>query len=120
LRSAAADILASATSDRVTLTVRYSTYAPSDVTVGYWLKGTRGALQLGTEREHFAATGLVHLSERLDAGAMAKARAARAFIVSLKVPAAPAYCDRYAIRRLTLRRVRDGQTEWLRPNSASG
>ena len=36
---------------------------------------------------------------------MAKARAARAFIVSLDVRAAPSICDRYAIRRLTVRRL---------------
>ncbi len=120
LRTATARIIASETHDSVSLAVRYTSYAPSEVTVEYWLKGGRGSLQLGKVRERFAAKGLFHLSEHLGARAMAKARAARAFIVSLDVPAAPSYCDRYAIRRLTLRRVADGQTEWLTPDSASG
>ncbi len=108
MRSAAARIVTSPTHDSVSLTVRYTSYAPSEVTVDYWLNGGRGSLQLGTARERFAEKGLLHLSEHLSARAMAKARAARAFIVSLDVPAAPSYCDRYAIRRLTLRHVLDG------------
>ena len=119
MRSAAARIVTSTPGDSVNLTVHYTSYAPSEVTVDYWLKGSRGSLQLGKARERFTEKGLLHLNEHLDPGAMAKARAARAFIVSLDVPAAPSFCDRYAIRRLTVRRLTGGQTDWLAPDSAA-
>ncbi len=90
-----------------------------EVPVDYWLKGGRGSLQLGKARERFTEKGLLHLSEHLSAGAMAKARAARAFIVSLDVPTAPSICDRYAIRRLTVKRLAGEQTDWLAPGPAA-
>ncbi len=119
LRTAAARIVTSTTHDSVNLTVHYTSYAPSEVTVDYWLKGGRGSLQLGKARERFTEKGLLQMSAHLDPRAMAKARAARAFIVSLDVPAAPSFCDRYAIRRLTVRRLSGGQTDWLAPDSAA-
>jgi len=119
LRTAAARIVTSTPHDSVSLAVRYTSYTPSEVTVDYWLKGGRGSLQLGKTRERFNERGLLHLSAHLSARAMAKAQAARAFIVSLNVAAAPSFCDRYAIRRLTVRLPAGGQTEWLAPDSAS-
>jgi hypothetical protein len=119
LRSAAARVVTSTPHDSVSLTVRYTSYAPSEVSVDYWLKGGRGSLQLGKARERFAEKGLLRLSEHLSARAMAKAQAARAFIVSLDVPAAPPLCDRYAIRRLTVRRPTGGQIDWLTPGSSA-
>ncbi len=119
LRTAAARIVTSTPQDSVNLTVHYTSYSPSEVTVEFWLKGGRGSLQLGRAKERFTERGLLHLSEHLNSREMAKARAARAFIVSLDVPAAPSSCDRYAIRRLTVRRLSGDHTDWLAPDPAS-
>jgi hypothetical protein len=120
LRSAQARVVASAPTDTVRLRIRYTAYAPSQVRVDYWLKGGRGALQLGQLSEHLSEAGLLRQSEHLSPHAMAKVGAARAFIVHLAVPDTPSFCARYGTRRLTVKHLLDGQSAWLAPDASAG
>jgi hypothetical protein len=112
LRSADARATASIAHGSVRLTIHYTAYEPTAVTVAYWLKGGKGSLKLGETKKHFSEQGTFRTSEHLGDLAMAKVRAARAFIVSLDVPATPSYCDRYSTQRLTVKRVRSGRATW--------
>jgi hypothetical protein len=113
LRSADARATASIAHASVRLTIHYTSYEPTEVTVAYWLKGGKGSLKFGETRRHFSERGTFRVSEHLDDSAMAKVRAARAFIVSLDVPATPSYCDRYSTQRLTVKKVRGDRATWL-------
>ena len=106
--------------NKVRLVIRYTTYAPADVDVGYRLSGGKGSLKLGEAREHFARRGLFHLTEKLSKAEMARVRAARRFTVELDIPAAPSFCRRYETRHLTTKRSAHGQVVWLQSGSVFG
>lgn len=115
LHTAESQVAASAAHGVVQLTIRYTSYTPTNVSVNYWLKGSKGSLQLGETKRHFARKGVfreeAHLSER----AMSKALAARVFIVQLDIAAAPSYCAKYSTQRLTAKHAAGGHATWSRP-----
>jgi hypothetical protein len=115
LHTAEAHVAASATPGVVRLTIHYTSYAPTTVSVNYWLKGSKGSLQLGETKRHFSRRGVfredAHLSER----AMGKVLAARTFIVQLGIPAAPSDCEKDSTQRLTSKQVAAGRATWSRP-----
>jgi hypothetical protein len=115
LHTAEASVAAAATPGVVRLTIHYTSYAPTNVSVKYWLKGSKGSLQLGETKRHFSRQGVfredAHVSER----AMSKVLAARTFIVQLGIPAAPSSCDKYSTQRLTTKHVAGGHATWSRP-----
>ena len=80
---------ASASHGTVRLTIRYTTYAPTQVSVDYWLKGSKGALHLGETKGHFARQGVFREDAHVSDRAMTKVLAARSFIVQVGIPAAP-------------------------------
>lgn len=99
LRTAEPSVVAQLGQSTLRLSLHYTTSTPTRVGVDYWLRGGKGTLQLGSASKHFGNQGVLHLSRHLDEREVAKVRAARVFIVHLKVPAAPTSCNRY----LTLR-----------------
>jgi hypothetical protein len=115
LHTAEASVAASATQGVVQLTIHYTSYVPASVTVGYWLKGGKGSLQLGETKRHFARQGVFRESTHVSERAMGKVLAARTFIVQLEIPAAPSYCAKYSTQRLTAKRVSGGHATWSRP-----
>jgi hypothetical protein len=120
LRTARARVFTYTAQERVRLVIRYTSYTPAEVHVDYRLSGTRGSLELGEARGHFARRGLFHLTERLSKVEMAKVRAARRFTVDLDIPAAPSFCRRYETRHLTVRRSVHGQAVWFQSDSIFG
>jgi hypothetical protein len=116
LHSAEAQVTASVTHDVVGLTIHYTATTPTNVTVDYWLKGSKGSLHLRQTKKHFASQGVFRNSEHLSDRAMAKVRAAHAFVVQLDIPAAPAFCARYATQRLTVKHTTGNQATWSRAN----
>lgn len=116
LHTAEANVAASAAHGVVRLTIHYTSYTPTDVTVDYWLRGSKGSLQLGEAKHHLAQQGVLHEEEHISDRAMSKVLAARAFIVQLDVPAAPSSCDRYSTQRLTTRHMAGGHATWSRPS----
>lgn len=115
IHTAEAHVAASASHGVVQLTVRYTSYEPADVTVGYWLKGGKGSLQIGQAKRHFSRQGIFRDEEHVGDRAMSKVLAARAFIVQLDIAGAPPSCDRYSTQRLTARHGSGGHASWSRP-----
>lgn len=115
LHTAEAHVTTSATHGVVRLTVRYTSYIPTSVTVDYWLKGSKGSLQLGETKRHFGRQGTFREDAHVGDHAMSKVLAARTFIVQLGIPAAPAYCEKYSTQRLTAKRVSGDHATWSRP-----
>jgi hypothetical protein len=115
IHTAEAHVAASASHGVVQLTVHYTSYEPADVTVGYWLKGGKGSLQLGETKRHFTRQGIFRDEEHVSDRAMSKVLAARAFIVQLDIAGAPSSCDRYSTQRLTAKHGSGGHATWSRP-----
>jgi hypothetical protein len=116
LHTAEAHVTASAAHGMVQLTVHYTSYTPAYVTVNYWLKGSKGSLQLGKTKRHFAQRGVFREEEHVGDRAMGKVLAARAFMVQLGIAAAPSSCDRYSTQHLSAKHVAGGHATWSRPN----
>jgi hypothetical protein len=120
LRTARARLFTYSSQNRVRLVIRYTSFAPADVSVDYRLMGGKGALKLGSARQRFAKKGLFRLNERLTEGEMEKVRAARRFTVSMTVPEAPRYCHRYDTRHLTVKHSIHNQVVWFQSDSIFG
>jgi hypothetical protein len=115
LHTAEANVSASAARGVVRLTIHYTSYTPTSVNVDYWLKGSKGSLQLGETKRHFGRQGVIHAEEHVSDHAMSKVLAARAFIVQLGITGAPSSCDRYSTQHLTTKHGGDGHATWSRP-----
>jgi hypothetical protein len=120
LRTARARVFTFTAHDKIRLVVRYTSYAPADVIVGYRLSGGKGSLTLGEATDRFAKKGLFRLTEKLTKAQMAKVRAARRFTIDLDIPAAPSLCRRYATRHLTTKRTVHSQVVWFQSDSIFG
>jgi hypothetical protein len=115
LHTAEAQVAASATPGLVRLTIHYTSYAPTNVSVKYWLKGSKGSLQLGETKRHFSRQGVFREDAHVSDHAMSKVLAARAFVVQLGIPAAPSSCEKYSTQRLTAKHVAGDHATWSRP-----
>jgi hypothetical protein len=115
LHTAEAQVAASASRGVVRLTIRYTSYAPTDASVDYWLRGSKGALHLGDVKRHFGRQGVFREDEHISDRAMSKVLAARAFIVQLDIAGAPSFCDRYSTQRLTVKHIAGNHATWSRP-----
>ncbi|HEV7400488.1 MAG TPA: hypothetical protein VGN84_09475 [Solirubrobacterales bacterium] len=115
LHTAEAHVDASSAHGVVRLTIHYTSYTPTNVSVDYWLKGGKGSLQLGETKRHFARQGVFREDAHVSDRAMAKVLAARAFIVQLDIPAAPSFCAKYSAQRLTAKHVAGSHATWSRP-----
>lgn len=115
LHTAQAQVAASATPGVVRLTIHYTAYAPTSVSVKYWLKGRKGSLQLGETKRHFSRQGVFREDTHVSDHAMGKVLAARAFVVQLGIPAAPSSCEKYGTQRLTAKHVAGDHATWSRP-----
>ncbi len=112
LSSAVATVSATANKNKVRLQVRYTTSSPTAVTVEYGLHGSKGSLFLGGQRKQFARQGVLRLTRNLTEAQMAKAMAAKAFTVRLRVPAVPGYCKPFFDHRLDRRHATPSGLRW--------
>ncbi len=115
LHTADAHVDASAGHGMVRLTIHYTSYTPTDVTIDYWLKGSKGSLQLGQTKRHFGRQGTLHEDAHVSDRAMSKVLAARTFVVELGIPATPSSCAKYSTQRLTTKHGGGGHATWSRP-----
>jgi hypothetical protein len=116
LHTADAQVTASAAHGVVQLTIHYSSYTPTSVSVNYWLKGSKGSLQLGETKRHFGRKGVFREEAHLSEHAMGKVLAARTFIVQLDISAAPSHCAKYSTQRLSTKHVAGSYATWSRPS----
>jgi hypothetical protein len=115
LRSAQPSVAVQFGHGNVRLTLRYATQKPTKAGVVYWLKGSRGSLQLGSVSRHLGERGVIRLNSHLDEREMTKVRSAHAFLVSLDIPDAPAHCSRYLTLRLTAKHQLAKRETWSLP-----
>jgi hypothetical protein len=110
-------VIASERKDAVRLLVDYTLKKATKVDVKYWLKGSRGALQLKPLRRRMSRHGSLYGVEHLNLREMSKVRAARAFVVDLDMATTPSSssCERHRTRHLTARRGRRYRTVWSEP-----
>jgi len=110
-----ARVVAAERRDTVLLRVDYPSKKAKRVRVKYWLRGSRGALQLAPLRQRTSRRGSLRGVERLSAKEMSKVRAASAFVVDLELAGMPSYCDRYGTHHLTARQRRGDRMVWSEP-----
>jgi hypothetical protein len=79
-------------SDQVRLTVRYQTYAPTQVTVGLKLQDHQGAVAIEHTTKHLGPKGVLHLTTKLGSAVMERALTASEFDVSLRAAETPGFC----------------------------
>lgn len=121
LRTASARVFISAAHDKVKvrLVLRYTAFAPTEVAVSYRLKGGKGSLQFDETRKHFTQRGVFRATETLNDTQMNRVLAAKSFEVQLRVPAAPALCNRYYSKHLTTKRGGPSHAVWSEPDLSS-
>jgi hypothetical protein len=92
VRTAESSITTLPASDRVLLTVRYETYAPSTISLGLKLKDHKGSLKIERATKHLGNKGVLHLSSKLSDAEMERAAKAQEFNVALRALNTPGYC----------------------------
>jgi hypothetical protein len=113
LSSAEATVFASPNHGNVRLQVRYSTSAPTAVSLDYGLHGAKGSLYLGATKKKLGRKGVLHLSKSLTEAQMAKVMAAKGFTVRLRVADVPGYCQAFFDHQLDVRRATPSGLTWL-------
>jgi hypothetical protein len=99
LEDARASFTAALGAGQVRLRVHYRAFEASQVVVDARLRGAKGALHLGTDREAFHRAGVYRYSFDLGDKQMAKAVAAKDFEVSLYAVGTPADCELHLATR---------------------
>jgi len=108
----AARIVISAPHRTVRLTVHYDSYEAGRAKLAYWLKGRRGSLKLGSATWHVSRQGSLTRTAHIDERELAKAEAARVYVVQVEMPGTPSYCELYCTRHLTQTHRNGGRTVW--------
>jgi hypothetical protein len=92
VRQAESTITTLPDSDQVRLTVRYETYAPTQVTVGLKLEDRKGSVAIEHTTKHMGGKGVLHITTKLGTAVMERASTASEFDVSLRAPETPGFC----------------------------
>jgi hypothetical protein len=100
VRRAESSVATLPASGRIQLTVRYKTYAPTEVSVGLKLKDRKGSLTLEHATKHLGAGGVLRLTTKVDDAVLERAEAAHEFDVSLRAPETPGFCGNLLEQRL--------------------
>jgi hypothetical protein len=87
-------------SDQVRLSVRYRTYAPTQVTVGLKLRDRKGSVAIEHATKHMSDKGVLHITTKLGTAVMERALAASEFDVALRAPETPGFCTGALEQRL--------------------
>jgi hypothetical protein len=92
VREAESTITALPGSDVVRLSVRYSTWASTPVSVGVKLKDRKGSVAIAHATKHAGVKGILHVDAKLGAALMNRALTASELDVSLRAPETPGSC----------------------------
>ncbi len=87
-------------SDRVQLTVHYTTYTPGAVSIGLKLKDHKGSLGLEHVVKHLGLGGTVRLTTKLSDAVMERAADAPEFDIALRARNTPGFCGELLEQRL--------------------
>lgn len=108
IEDATAKVAANPGNDTVRLTIHYRSFAPAAVAIDSKLRGAKGGLHLGTSHTRFRRAGVFHDSFGLSKKEMAKALAAREFVIDLHAVNTPGYCTMH----LTAHRGGTSKLRW--------
>lgn len=113
IRTARPTIVANPPKSRLRLAIRYTAESPSrKVRLEYWLKGEKGAHQLGRAIRILRAHGTLRMSHHLDSEDTPKVKAARVFMVRLTVPNVDRRCSPHLTIRLGKRHPHGARITW--------
>lgn len=115
LRSAHASAVTDADSNKLKLTVGYTTYEPATATLDYSLVGSKGSLHMKTAKRQLGRSGVIRLTTALADAEMDKVDAARRFVVKLHVTGSPGSCRRFETEQLSVKRASNDQAVWSEP-----
>jgi hypothetical protein len=99
----------------VRLEISYASKKAAGVRVDYWLKGSRGALQMRSLQRRIRRRGSLREVEHLNDREMSKVRAARSFVVDLEMKGTPSRCEGSQVRHLTAKQRLGDRTVWTEP-----
>ena len=120
LRSASAKAVVPAGEDKLRLTIRYTTFEPTEVTIDYKLRGGKGSLHLPQVRQRLGEQGPVRVTEPLGEAQAERARAAHDFAIQFRIADAPRECRPLFIRHLTAKRPLHDQVVFRQDGSIFG
>jgi hypothetical protein len=120
LRSASARAVVPANEDKLRLTIRYTTFEPTEATIDYRLRGGKGSLHLPQVRQRLDEQGAVRITEPLSEAQAERARAAHDFAIQFRIADAPRECRPLFIRHLTAKRPVHDQVVFHQDGSIFG
>jgi hypothetical protein len=120
LRSASAKAVVSAGEDKLRLTIRYTTFEPTEATIDYRMRGGKGSLHLPQVRQRLGEQGTVRITEPLSETQAERARAAHDFAIQFRIADAPRECRPLFIRHLTAKRPVHDQVVFRQDGSIFG
>jgi hypothetical protein len=120
LRSASAKAVVPAGDDKLRLTIRYTTFEPTEATIDYRLRGGKGSLHLPQVRQRLGEQGTVRVTEPLSETQAERARAAHDFAIQFRIADAPRECRPLFIRHLTAKRPARHQVVFRQDGSIFG
>lgn len=113
LESADAAVSADLVHDKLRLALRYSAAKPATVAVDYFLRGSKGPLNLEGDQRHFSRDGVFRLSQDLTEAQAKKVAAAKSFTVTVNPVNAPRSCGQFLDQHLTVKRGAPGGAMWV-------
>lgn len=108
LSSADAAVTTDLVHDRLRLAVRYTAAKPATVAVDYWLRGSRGPLNLEGDQKHFGRNGVFRLTQDLTDAQAKRVAAARSFTITIDPVNAPRSCSEFLDQHLSVRKAIGG------------
>jgi hypothetical protein len=120
LRSASARAVVPANEDKLRLTIRYTTFEPTEATIDYRMRGGKGSLHLPQVRQRLGEQGTVHVAEPLSEAQAGRARAAHDFAIQFRIADAPRECQALFTRHLTVKRPVHDQVVFRQAGSIFG
>lgn len=113
LESADAAVSADLVHDKLRLALRYTAGKSAAVSVDYFLRGSKGPLNLEGDEKHFGRDGVFRLSQDLTEAQAKKVAAAKSFTVTVDPVNAPRSCGQFLDQQLTVKRAAPGGAMWV-------
>lgn len=104
--------------NRVQLSFRFTARVPAQIAISYRLQGTKGSLNMGTDRHRVSGSGILKETEAMGAAQMSRVLAARSFNLVVRPLGAPRYCHAYFDQKLNVKRATRRGPVWLGPESS--
>lgn len=117
LETADAAVSADLVHDKLRLALRYTAGKPAAVSVDYFLRGSKGALNLEGDQKHFGRDGVFRLTQDLTDVQAKKVAAAKSFTVTVDPVNAPRSCGEFLDQHLTVKRGASGGAMWVDDDS---